>query len=196
MRVREIGNSILAGAFALLCLPISVAPTVARAAEDVTCQLDWLPSGGKAPVFIGVVKGFFAEDGLNVTVKSSRGAGDAIIRAATGTADFATGDMGTLLNARAQGAVPVKAFFSVYTKLPDSVITVKGNGITTIKDLVGKTVGNAPFGGEDALWAAVLSLNGIDPKSVKMVSLDPKVHGPMLASGKVDALIDWATGAP
>lgn len=193
----RMGPCAAARAVALLVgAAIGLGAAAASARDKVICQLDWLPSGGKAPIFIGVEKGFFAEQGLDVAIASSRGTQDAIIRVATGNADFATGALGTLLQARAEGNVPVKAFFSLYSKLPDAVMTVKGNGVTTIRDLVGKTVGNAPFGGEEALWNVFLQIEGIDPAGIKILEIDPKVHGPMLATGGVDALIDWTTGAP
>ena len=34
----------------------------AMAADQVTFQLDWLPGGDKAPVYVGIQEGFFAEE--------------------------------------------------------------------------------------------------------------------------------------
>ncbi|WVM90252.1 ABC transporter substrate-binding protein [Halopseudomonas pachastrellae] len=60
----------------------------AAAADKVTYQLDWLPGGDKAPVYAGIQQGFFADEGLEVTVASGRGSTDAITKIATGQADI------------------------------------------------------------------------------------------------------------
>lgn len=46
------------------------------------------------------------------------------------------------------------------------------------------------------VWPLLLERNGIDPASVKLLKLDPGALAPMLATGKVDATINWLTVAP
>ncbi|WP_246225519.1 hypothetical protein [Vibrio agarilyticus] len=45
----------------------------AFAADKVTFQLDWLPAGEKAPVYVGIDKGIFAKHDLEVSINSGRG---------------------------------------------------------------------------------------------------------------------------
>ena len=54
------------------------------AADKVTFQLDWLPGGDKAPVYVGIQEGFFAEADLDVSIASGRGSTDALTKMATG----------------------------------------------------------------------------------------------------------------
>lgn len=79
MRKRKIPALIMAVALAGGCLA-----RAALAADKVTFQLDWLPGGDKSPVYLGVQKGFFEEENLEVTISVGRGSTDAITRIATG----------------------------------------------------------------------------------------------------------------
>lgn len=168
----------------------------ARAAEKFILQLDWLPSGDKAPAYVGVHDGFFAAEGLDVTIQNSRGSIDALTRTAAGSADFATGGLPALMSADAQSTMPVKAVFSIYSKPPDSLFVIKGGPIKTLRDAIGHKVGTATFTSSNTLWPLVLHKNHIDPKAITLVKVDPSVLGPMLAQGKVDATISWMTQAP
>jgi NitT/TauT family transport system substrate-binding protein len=173
-----------------------VAGAGAWAADKAVIELDWLPGGDKAPAYVGVAKGFFAAEGLDVTIQNGRGSSDAITKVATGAADFATGGIGALMEAAAQGPVPVKAILSVYTKQPDALFAVKGGPIHTLKDVAGHTVATATFSSSNTIWPVVLKENHIDAATIKLLKVDPGTLAPMLASGRVDATINWVTVAP
>ena len=66
--------------FNKLSLSLSLLLTSASsfATDKVTFQLDWLPGGDKAPVYVGVQQGFFAEQDLDVTILGGKGSTDAI----------------------------------------------------------------------------------------------------------------------
>jgi len=168
----------------------------AFATEAVTFMLDWLPAGDKAAVYLGVEKGLFEAEGIKVTVQSGRGSSDVVTKLATGAADMGTGGLAALLQAKATGAVPVKAVMSLYTLQADAIFTTKESGIDSLKDLKGKTVATATFSSSNVSWPLVLKANGVDPDSIKLLKVDPGALAPMLAAGKVDATINWVTVAP
>jgi NitT/TauT family transport system substrate-binding protein len=168
----------------------------ALAADKVIFQLDWLPGGDKSPVYVAQKQGYFAAEGLDVTIRTGRGSADAITKLATGAADVGTGGIAALMMAAAEGGVPVKAVMSIYSKQPDALFTVKGSGITGFKALAGKTVATAPFSSSNTLWPVILEANGVDPSKVTLLKVDPAAMAPMLAQGKVAATINWLTVAP
>lgn len=181
---------------ALIFAAFATAGAPATAADRYVLMLDWLPSGDKAPAYIALQKGYFAQEGLEIQIQNGRGSTDALTKAATGTADFATGALPALMSAAAQSAIPVKAIMSVYTKQPDSLFVVKGGAIQTLKDVVGRKVATATFNSSNALWPIFLQRNNIDPNSVTLQKVDPTVLSAMLASGQVDATVSWLTVAP
>jgi NitT/TauT family transport system substrate-binding protein len=178
-----------------LALLISAAAP-GSAAEKVLFMIDWLPAGDKAVPYLGVQKGLFADEGLEVTIQSGRGSSDVVTKLGTGAADMGTGGLAALLQARAQTPVAVKAVASIYTLQPDAIFTTEGSGISTLKDLAGKQIATATFSSSNVSWPLVLKANGVDPAKVEMLKTDPGALAPMLAAGKVAGTINWITVAP
>lgn len=168
----------------------------AVAAEKITFMIDWLPSGDKAVPYLGVQKGLFAAEGLEVVIQSGRGSSDVVTRLGTATADIGTGGLSALLQARAENKVPVKAVYSIYTQQPDAIFTTEGSGLTTLKDVAGKKIATATFSSSNVTWPLLLQANGIDPAKVDLLKADPGALAPMLATGRVVATINWTTVAP
>ncbi|MHB0819236.1 ABC transporter substrate-binding protein [Stutzerimonas stutzeri] len=168
----------------------------ALAADKVRWLNDWLPAGDKAAIYLGVEQGLFAAEGIEVEIASARGGSDVVTKLATNSADFGSAGLASLLQAKAQGEVPVVAVAPIYNKQPDAFFTTEGSGIDSFKDIVGKTVATPTFSASNVVWPLLLERNGIDPSSVKLLKLDPGALAPMLATGKVDATINWLTVAP
>ncbi len=172
------------------------ANAAAVAAEKIVFMIDWLPAGDKAVPYLGVQEGLFAAEGLEVIIQSGRGSSDVVTKLGTGAADLGTGGLAALLQARAQTPVAVKALASIYTLQPDAIFTTEGSGISTLKDVAGKTVATATFSSSNVSWPLVLKANEIDPAKVDLLKADPGALAPMLATGKVAATINWVTVAP
>lgn len=168
----------------------------AFAADKVVFQLDWFPTGEKSPVYVGIQRGFFAAEGVEVALQAGRGSSDAITKIATGTADFGNAGIGALMTAAATGPVGVKAVLSIYSKPPDALFVAKGAGIESFKHIAGKTAAIATFSSSNANWPLMLTLNGLREADVKLLKVDPNALAPMLATGKVDATISWISVAP
>jgi NitT/TauT family transport system substrate-binding protein len=168
----------------------------AGAADKVKFVLDWFPSGEVAFPYVGVKEGFFAEEGIEVQIDIGRGGADAVTRVASGTDDFGGAALSPLMVAAVEAPVPVKAIMSVYTKQPDAIFSVEGGPITSIKALSGMTLATATFSSSNSLWPVIARANGLDPDSVKLLKVDNNALAPMLALGKVDAVISWVTSAP
>jgi len=168
----------------------------ALAADKVRWLNDWLPAGDKATIYLGVEQGLFAAEGIEVEIASARGGNDVVTKLATNSADFGSAGLASLLQARAQGEVPVVAVAPIYNKQPDAFFTTEGSSIASFKDIVGKTVATPTFSASNVVWPLLLERNGIDPSSVRLLKVDPGALAPMLATGKVDATINWLTVAP
>jgi len=168
----------------------------ASAAEKVVFLISWLPGGDESIPYVGVSKGLFAAEGLDVTVQVGRGATEVVTKLATGAADIGEGGLAGLLQAKARGDVPVKALLSVFSKQPDAIFTTEGSGIRSLKDLTGRKVATATFTSSNVFWPLVLKNNDVDVSKVDLLKVDPGVLAPMLATGKVDATINWTTVGP
>ena len=173
-----------------------LATGAAHAADKLVYMNDWLPGGDKALPFYAMHKGLFAQQGIELTVQTARGSSEAITRIATGSADVGSGGFAALLQARAESKVPVSAVYSVFTVQPDSLFTVEGGSITSIKDVEGRKLATATFTSSNVIWPLMLQTSGIDAAKVTLLKVDPAALVPMLATGQVDATINWSTASP
>lgn len=178
----------LAGAIALTLTAIN-----ANAADKVTYQLDWLPGGDKAPIYVCIQQGFCEEAGLEVTISQGRGSSEAITKMATGVSDIGSAGLGALMAAKANEDVPVSAVMSLFNKGPHAFYTLKGNGISTLADVKGKKIATSPFTSSNVYLPLVLSDNGLSEADISLTKADPGALGPMLMTGGADAIIAWLT---
>jgi NitT/TauT family transport system substrate-binding protein len=179
-----------------LALALTLTTTSAHALDKVTFVTDWLPGGNNAFPYIAKKEGLFAKEGLDVTITTGRGSYDVITKMATGTAEFGAASISALFTAMVEQQVPVKAVLSVYSKQPDAIFFASGSPINKVADLKGKTVATATFSSSNVLWPVVARANDLDPNTVKLLKVDPATLGGLLASGQVDATINWMTVAP
>src|ERR1700754_3724466 len=97
MRLR----GLISGGF--LALAALFAASQAHAEDDVSVQLAWVPRGNHAMFYVAQEKGYFKENGINVTaIRKGTGTPDALRLVANGNADFGFGDLPTLAISRSQ----------------------------------------------------------------------------------------------
>lgn len=166
----------------------------AFAQTDIKLTLDWRFEGPAAGFLLAQDKGYFAEEGLNVTIDTGNGSVEAIPRVATGAYQLGFGDINSLIKFLDEDpAQPVKAIMMVYDKPVFSVIGRQSLGITEDpKSLEGKTLGAPPPDGAFAQWPAFKAVAGIDDSAITLESIGFPVREPMLASGDVDGVFGFA----
>lgn len=179
--------------FALTATLLTATHTTAAAADKVVFQLDWLPGGEKAPIFVCIEKGFCEEAGLEVRIEPGRGSSEAITKLATGNSDIGISGLGALLAARATENVAVTAVLSVYNKGPHAFFTLADSGIEKFADVKGAKVATSPFTSSNLYLPLVLRDNGLSIEDLELIKSDPGALGPMLVTGQVDAIIAWVT---
>lgn len=181
----------------MVAVPTASAATATKAAAttNVTLQLNYVPNAAFAPYFAAVKQGYFAKQGLNVTIRSGTGSGTALETLGAGKATFAIADSSAMINADQGGGK-----FTMVMMLADggvlNVFTKKSSNITTMKDLVGKTIGAAPDDAGRLLMPAVAKKNGFNVNQIKYVNVPPETKYALLGAGKIDAVFDIAQNAP
>lgn len=172
-----------------LLLPIAHA----TAADKVTYQLDWLPGGDKAPIYVCIQEGFCADAGLEVSIEPGRGSSEAITKIATGSSDIGSAGLGALMAARATEGVPVTGVMSLFNSGPHAFYTTTESGIKTLTDVAGKKIATSPFTSSNVYLPLVLGDNGLKETDIELTKADPGALGPLLMTGKTDAIIAWLT---
>lgn len=143
---------------------------------------------GDLPVSIGLKKGFFAEQGLDVKFINVNGGVEAVTAAAAGEAEF--GAMGTPVIIGAAAGVPIKIVGSPTAPGQPFVLIAKP-GYKTLADLKGKVViAGGPGQGTIQAFNYIARSKGLKPSDFQFVNADSSAAVlAALQSGKVDAVI-------
>lgn len=167
--------------------------TPAAAMDKVTYQLDWLPGGDKAPIYVCIHEGFCADAGLEISLEPGRGSSEAITKLATGASDVGSAGIEALMAARANEGVPVTAIMNIFNTGPHAFYTTKDKGIASITDVKGKAIATSPFTSSNVFLPLVLEENGMTEGDITLTKADPGALGPLLMTGQADAIIAWLT---
>jgi NitT/TauT family transport system substrate-binding protein len=175
-------------------LMATAATCAANAAETIIkFSLDFKIEGPSAPFLLALDKGYFKQQGLNVTIDPSDGPPEPIKRVASGVYDIGFGDINALIKFRdANPKTPLKAVFMVYNRPPFAIIGRKSRGIATPKDLEDKKLGAPATDSAYAQWPIFVQANGIDASKVTIENVGLPVREPMLAAGQVDAITGFS----
>lgn len=190
-RRRFLRSTALAGG----ALALPAAPFVARAAalRPVSMTLDWIYQGPNVGFMMARDKGYYRDAGLDVTVTSGKGSGTTAQLVASKASQFGFSDGYGVATGISKG-LPIKTVGSVFRKNPAAMIVLADSGITSPKDLEGKTVAMTAGSGQFQQWPAFANGAGIDAAKVRMVNIDPAGVGPALVNKKADAIGGYAQG--
>jgi len=165
----------------------------ALAMDDVTFATNWLISGKNAGYFTAIEKGFYAEQGLHVTISRGNGSGDTIKRIAAGESEFGLSDTASLISSQTNDGVPVKMVGLMFGKSSVAILYVEEAGIRTPKDLIGKKLGRSAAGASVIMFPGFLKANGIDRPKIEEVVVNASSFLPLLLSKKADAVLDQSS---
>ena len=174
-------------------IALLIAAGMAHAQDKVHFQYSWIPTGEYAPYSAGLEKGFFKEQGIDLTYSTGRGSGDAVKKVAGGGSPFGDGDISSLMAARVREKAPMRCIMSQHTQSPHSLFVLESSGIKSFKDLAGKTLVTTAGNSHFLYFPLVAKMSGLDPNSVKWVTSDAAAMAPMLITGKVDGAPLFAT---
>ncbi|WP_404426079.1 ABC transporter substrate-binding protein [Thalassospira australica] len=161
----------------------------AMAQMAIKFTLDWKFEGPAAPYVLAKKKGYFDDEGLDVTIDSGNGSVGAITRVASGAYDVGFADINSMLEFNASNpGLAMKSVFMVYDRPPFSLFMLKKSDITKPEDLIGKTLGAPVFDASRKLFPAFAQATGLKLDDVTWESMDPPLREPMLVRGDVDAI--------
>ncbi len=144
------------------------------------------------PVFVAQERGYFEEQGLNVTLKSYQTAQpmmDALVSGKIDIGGFCA--LPITFGAMARSKTDLIFLGGMYedNEHPISILIVKDTGsIKSVKDLKGKRIGILPTRAYEVWLQKILASNGIQPNEVTIRQVAPNLQADTLNSGAVDAL--------
>jgi len=172
---------------ALLC-----STSFAQQPTKVKFQLDWRFEGPAALFLMGQCKGYYKQEGLDVTIDAGNGSAGTVNRVASGTYDMGFADISAMIEFLANNPnIPgsrLQAVYMVYDATPAAVFAMKKSGIRKPADLVGKKMGAPVFDAGRKTFPIFAKANGLDASKFTWQSMDPPLRETLLAKGDVDAI--------
>lgn len=188
-------SPIRSGLFALTALAsLSAAflPAPAQAETRLKMVLNWKYQGPQGWFFLAQDRGYFKEQGLDVTMDQGNGSGAGVPLVANGTYDIAFGDVNALIElaAKKPADAPI-AVYVMFNRPPFTIAVKSDSAIKTPKDLEGKTLGGAANDGALKLFPAFCKLSKIDCSKIKITNMQPNLREQMLMQGQVDGVFGY-----
>lgn len=179
---------------ALVGAGVALAPISAHAQTELKFVLDWAWQAMHGPFLIALENGYYADEGLDVTIDRGFGSGDTISKVASGAYDIGFAEGTGLFKFNTDN--PDDAVITVLVindQSPTGAISLKENGIEGPQDLPGKKISATQNEATVLAWPVLAKLNDIDPESVEYVYVEPNLRDAMVIQGRADATFGFAT---
>jgi NitT/TauT family transport system substrate-binding protein len=174
---------------------LSAAPASAEPLK-LKLVLNWKYQGPQGMFFLAQDRGYYKDEGLEVTLDQGNGSGAAVPLVANGTYDVGFGDINALIEFAAKK--PEEAPIAVYVMFnqPPFTVAVKADSpIKAPKDFEGKTIGGAANDGALKLFPAFCKITKIDCSKVNITNMQPNLREQMLMQGQVDGVFGYVRQA-
>ncbi len=186
----------------LIFLLAACGPQPAPATDDpgpnelthIDLGVGFIPNVQFAPFYVAQAKGFYAAEGLDVSLEYGF-ENDFVALTAQGERQFAIASGDQVILARSQG-LPIVYVMKWYNRYPVGVAALANSGISSPKDLNGHTVGiPGLFGASYVAWKGLVYAAGVDEASIDLQEIG-FTQAEALNQGKVDAAVVYIANEP
>ena len=170
------------------------APARTHTAKADTITVDTLPISNALPLDLGIQKGFFAKQNIEIKKQILQSGNDIVLALANHNGDIGYIGYVPAMIARTQGIpVTIVAASEVEGATEadnwQDIIVKSSSPIKTPADLAGKTIAvNALKGVGEVIIKAALQKKGVDPNSIKLLAMPFPTMRTALNNGQVDAI--------
>jgi len=152
-------------------------------------QLGWLASNGLTGEVVADALGYYAEEGVDLTITPRAPGADGVASVAAGRAQVGQlPSSPSLMLARSAG-IPVKCIAAGYQQHPFTYFSLADNPIRTPEDMIGRTIATQPTA--VILLRALLAQNNISEDDVEIVNMGSDMN--QLLTGQAQAVTGWST---
>ena len=166
----------------------TAAGTAAQELKKVTFLLDWTPNTNHTGLYVAKDKGYFKEQGLDVTIQSPPQGGAAALVGA-GKADFGIDAQDTIAPAFvSESPLPVTAIAAILQHNTSGIISRKGEGMERPKGMEGKKYATWDNPVEQAIIKNVMEKDGGNYSKLTLIPNNITDETAALKTRQVDAI--------
>ena len=171
----------------------AAAPAIAQ--EKATLRLNWLLYGFHTPFHLGVEKGYYKAEGIDLEIGEGQGSARAVQIIAAKGDTFGLSDGASIINGATKGA-PIRAVMGIMNTTPFAIIARADSGVKTIKDLEGKTI--AATAGEAGLTIlpALIRTAKLDASKINFLRVDGPTKLVSVLEKRAEALLGGSENQP
>ncbi|MCP4167323.1 MAG: ABC transporter substrate-binding protein [Chloroflexi bacterium] len=182
--------------------PVAEAPAAEEPAEEealvpIEFRLNWTLYGEHAPFYLGVDKGFYEEEGLDVSIIEGSGSATTVKLIGNGNNNLGYADSATMMNGVTAG-VPVKAVAVTFQSSPMSFIYREDAARpTAIEELAGSRIAITAGDASMAIFNACLGANDLTMDDLEVIQVsNPQAKEVAVLEGKADAFLGYFVDQP
>jgi NitT/TauT family transport system substrate-binding protein len=173
----------------MLALLLTVTSGAAQSSEPLKLNIGYSVWVGYGPLFIAKDQGYFADEGLDVTLTNVENPSDRFVALAAGQLNGLVTTLDTL-SQYCNADTPFKAVFGLDESSGGDGI-VANAGITSVADLKGKNIGVNKGTVSNFLLEYVLKQNDMSDADVNLINMSQGDVPAALAAGRIDAGVTW-----
>lgn len=167
---------------------MTVGVAVGHAADKASLRLNWVLIGQHPAYYLGLERGFYADEDIDLTINEGRGSGPAVQLVAGGEDTFGLADTGAVIAGRAKGA-PVSVIMSLFRTSNLGVTCRADAGVETLTDLYGKKIAVTAGDALHQMWPGLVSANNLDESKLSLVFMDAAAKPLAVLAGRTECLL-------
>lgn len=157
--------------------------------------LDWKYQAQMGMYFLAADRGYFKDEGLEISFDQGEGAGAAAPKIASGAYDIGFGSLDSVISLQATRPTEAPiAVFQTYNRSPFVIAIPSQSPIKVAKDLEGRTIGGPIFDGALKLFPTFAKITQIDGSKVTVTNMAPNLRAQMLMRGQIEGAFAFYTG--
>jgi NitT/TauT family transport system substrate-binding protein len=189
MSAPHVSRRLLLGAAGAAASVVAVGTRSAGALQSVTMQLGWLGGGNQLGEVAAMQLGYFAKEGLELTIVPGGPNNDGVATVASGHGEVGQVSSSPSLMLAVSQDLPIRCIAVSAQKHPYAFFSLAKNPVHTVAEMKGKRIGIQATG--VVLLRALLVKNGMTPDDVKVVTIGSSMMPIM--TGQVDVVTGWVT---
>ncbi len=166
----------------------------AQAQTKIKFVLNWKYEGPQGMFFLAEDRGYFKQEGLEVSFDQGNGSGAGVPLVANGTYDMGFADINALIElaGKKPETTPIGVFM-LYNRPPFTIAVKAASTVKSPADLEGRKLGGPANDGALKLFPAFCTIAKIDCSKIEIVNMQPNLREQMLMQGQVEGVFGYVT---